>query len=101
MPGTIFISHRAEYASLVRQLKKVIETTSLGQIDVVISEDLSGAEDWREAIKSQLERAKYLFLVYGAPYEDWSWSSTRPATSPAPILGRNTSVPFIVSPAPT
>jgi hypothetical protein len=57
MPGTIFISHRGEYASLVRELKKAIETTSRGQIDVVISEDLSGAEDWREAIKSQLERA--------------------------------------------
>jgi hypothetical protein len=73
MPGTIFISHRAEYASLVRELKKAIETTSRGHIDVVISEDLSGAEDWREAIKSQLQSAKYLFLVYGAPYEDWSW----------------------------
>ena len=73
MPGTIFISHRAEYANLVRELKKAIETTSRGQIDVIISEDLSGAENWREAIKSQLQRAKYLFLVYGAPYEDWSW----------------------------
>jgi hypothetical protein len=73
MPGTIFISHRAEYASLVRELKKAIETTSRGQIDVIISENLSGAEDWREAIKSQLQSAKYLFLVYGAPYEDWSW----------------------------
>ena len=73
MPGTIFISHRAEYASLVRELKKAIETTSRRQIDVVISEDLSGAEDWREAIKSQLECANYLFLIYGAPYEDWSW----------------------------
>jgi hypothetical protein len=57
----------------VRELKKAIETTSRGQIDVVISEDLSGAEDWRAAIKSHLEAAKYLILVYGAPYEDWSW----------------------------
>jgi TIR domain len=73
MPETIFISHRAEYASLVHELKKAIETTSRRQFHVVISEDLSGAEDWREAIKSQLQRAKYLFLVYGAPYEDWSW----------------------------
>jgi hypothetical protein len=61
MPGTIFISHRAEYASLVRELKKVIETTSRGQIDVVISEDLSGAEDWREAIKSQLKAPTIFF----------------------------------------
>jgi hypothetical protein len=54
-------------------LKKAIKTTSRGNIDVVISEDLSGAEDWRATIKSRLQGAKYLFLIYGAPYEDWSW----------------------------
>jgi hypothetical protein len=73
MPSTIFISHRSEYASLVRELKRAIENTSLGKIDVVISEDLSGAEDWRKVIKARLKDAKYLFLVYGAAYEDWSW----------------------------
>ena len=73
MSATIFISHRAEYANLVREVKKAIETTSRGQIDVIISEDFSGAEEWRETIERQLQRAKYLFLVYGAPYEDWSW----------------------------
>jgi TIR domain len=72
-PGSIFISHRAEYGSLVQELKKAIETTSRGQIRVFISEELRGAEDWREAIKSQLRDAQSLFLVYGAPYEDWSW----------------------------
>jgi hypothetical protein len=100
MPGTIFISHRTEYASLVRELKKAIETTSRGQIDVIISEDLSGAQDWREAIKSHLQRAKYLFLVHGAAYEDWSCASTRLATSRAPIPDRNISVLLIVSPVP-
>ncbi len=73
MPGTIFISHRAEYASLVRDLKKAIEGSSRGKIVVVISEDLPGGKEWRPAIKSHLKEAKYLFLVYGAAYEDWSW----------------------------
>jgi TIR domain-containing protein len=72
-PGTIFISHRAEYATLVRRLQKAIETTSGGQIKVVISEDLPGGEAWRPAIKAYLDDAESLFLVYGAPYEDWSW----------------------------
>ncbi len=72
-PGTIFVSHRAEYGSLVKDLKRAIETTSRGKIRVFISEELRGAEDWREAIKSQLRDAQNLFLVYGAPYEDWSW----------------------------
>jgi hypothetical protein len=71
--GTIFVSHRAEYGSLVRDLKKTIETTSRGKITVFISEDLRGAEQWRSAIKSQLAEAESLFLVYGAAYEDWSW----------------------------
>jgi hypothetical protein len=72
-PGTIFVSHRAEYGGLVKELKKAIETTSRGQIRVFISEELRGAENWREAIKSRLTDAQSLFLVYGAPYEDWSW----------------------------
>jgi hypothetical protein len=42
-PGTIFISHRAEYGNLVRELKKAIETTSRGKIEAIISEDLPGA----------------------------------------------------------
>lgn len=42
-PGTIFISHRAEYGNLVRVLKKAIETTSRGKIEAIISEDLPGA----------------------------------------------------------
>ena len=71
--GTIFVSHRAEYGRLVRELKKTIETTSRGKITVFISEDLRGAEQWRTAIKSQLEEAESLFLIYGAAYEDWSW----------------------------
>lgn len=72
-PGTIFVSHRAEYGSLVRELKRAIETTSQGEIKVVISEELPGAEEWRGAIKSHLQDAESLFLVYGAAYEDWSW----------------------------
>lgn len=72
-PGTIFVSHRAEYGSLVQELKKAIETTSRGQIRVFISEELRGSENWREAIRSRLADAQSLFLVYGAPYEDWSW----------------------------
>ena len=57
-PGTIFISHRAEYGNLVRELKKAIETTSRGKIEAIISEDLPGAEKWRSAIKTHLEDAE-------------------------------------------
>jgi hypothetical protein len=72
-PGSIFISHRAEYGNVVGQLKKAIESSSRRKIKVEISEDLPGAEKWRAAIKSRLEDAESLLLVYGAPDEDWSW----------------------------
>ena len=74
-PGTIFISHRAEYGALVRELKTAIEATSRRKIKVFISEDLPPAKMWRPAIKSHLRDAESLFLIYGAPYpyEDWSW----------------------------
>jgi hypothetical protein len=70
---TIFISHRAEYAKLVRDLKRTIQLTSRGKIEVFISEDIPRGDRWREAIEDQLRRSESLFLVYGAPYEDWSW----------------------------
>jgi hypothetical protein len=72
-PGTVFVSHRHDYAGLVHELKRVVETTSRGKIKVFTSEDLSGAKDWRAAIQSQLQEAESLVLVYGAAYEDWSW----------------------------
>jgi hypothetical protein len=81
-PGTIFISHRAEYGSVVGELKNAIESTSRGKIHVAISEDLKGSERWRKAIEEHLEDAERLFLIYGAPYEDWSWCfyDRQPAT---------------------
>ena len=72
-PGTIFISHRAEYGRLVRELKKAIEQTSRGKIEVFISEDIPRGETWRTSIEDHLQKSESLFLLYGAPYEDWSW----------------------------
>src|SRR5262245_57730681 len=72
-PGTIFISHRAEYGDLVRQLKNVIQETSGGKIQVLISEDIPRGEEWRVVLEKHLANSESLFLIYGAPYEDWSW----------------------------
>jgi TIR domain-containing protein len=72
-PGTIFISHRSEYAELVKALKAVIQETAQGQINVFISEDIPKADDWRDELEKNLREAENLFLIYGAPYEDWSW----------------------------
>lgn len=72
-PGTVFVSHRAEYGRLVRELQRAIEKTSRGKIEVFISEDIPRGETWRAAIEAQLQNSENLFLVYGAPYEDWSW----------------------------
>jgi hypothetical protein len=41
--GTVFVSHRAEYGKLVRELQKAIEKTSRGK-EVFISEDIPRRE---------------------------------------------------------
>ncbi len=69
----IFISHRAEYGRVARELKEAIQDASGGQIEVFISEDIPRGIEWRESIEKHLREAGSLFLIYGAPYEDWSW----------------------------
>src|SRR5262245_2344179 len=66
-PGTIFISHRAEYGELVRQLKNIIQDTSGGKIQVLISEDIPRGDEWRAVLETQLTNSESLFLIYGAP----------------------------------
>jgi hypothetical protein len=85
-PVRIFISHRAEYASVARDLKEIIElasqkrdskgateVASQKRVEVFISEDIPHGDQWLPSIKKHLREAKSLILIYGAPYEDWSW----------------------------
>jgi TIR domain len=72
-PAPVFISHRSEYGRIAHALKQVIETASRGQIDVFISEDIPRGNEWRPSIEKHLRDGQSLFLIYGAPYEDWSW----------------------------
>ena len=72
-PGSVFISHRAEYGRVARDLKEAIQNTSQGRTEVFISEDIPRGEQWRRSIEEHLRHAESLFLIYGAPYEDWSW----------------------------
>jgi hypothetical protein len=69
----VFISHRTAYGAVARALKHVIETTSGGKIDVFISEEIPLGNEWRHSIEKHLREGQSLFLIYGAPYEDWSW----------------------------
>jgi TIR domain len=70
---SIFISHRAEYGRVARELKETIQNTSQGRIEVFISEDIPRGEQWRRSIEEHLRSAESLILIYGAPYEDWAW----------------------------
>ena len=70
--ATIFISHRSEYARQVREMKRAIAGTSRGEIRVFISEEIPHGADWRKTLEDHLQSSESLFLVYGAPYEDWS-----------------------------
>jgi hypothetical protein len=70
---SMFISHRAEYGRVARELKETIQNTSQGRIEIFISEDIPRGEQWRPSIEEHLRSAESLILIYGAPYEDWSW----------------------------
>ena len=75
-PPQMFISHRTEYAEVARDLKKHIQATSQDRIKVFVSDDIRdipGGLDWRLLIEKHLREAESLILIYGAPYEDWSW----------------------------
>jgi hypothetical protein len=72
-PAPVFISHRSEYGRVARELKQVIETSSHGQIDVFISEDIPRGNEWRPSIEKHLRDGQSLIFIYGAPYEDWFW----------------------------
>ena len=98
-PGTIFISHRAEYGNLVRELKKAIETTSRGKIKAKISEDLPGAEKWRSAIKIHLEDAESLFSFTAQPTKIGPGVSMRRDTSPASMPPKNNAPHLLHRPA--
>lgn len=97
-PGTIFISHRALYASLVKELKRAIETTSRGQIRVFISEQLRGADNWREAIKWQLADVESLFSSTARLMKIGPGVSTKPATLPGSTRDKKSQDESIVFP---
>jgi hypothetical protein len=72
--GQVFISHRAEYQKQARALKKIIDNNAQGRTtNVFISEEIAHGSAWRQAIEGCLKNTEVLFLIYGAPYEDWSW----------------------------
>jgi hypothetical protein len=69
----IFISHRHEDADVGSFIKEGLVSLSDGKLTIFVAEDISGGAVWRQQIEDALERARYLFLIYRDPSEDWSW----------------------------
>ena len=61
-PGTIFISHRSEYADIVRKLKAVIQDNSQGEITVFISEDIPRGDLWRTELEERVCGSPNIFF---------------------------------------
>ena len=87
-PGTIFVSHRAEYGSLVKELKKAIETTSRGKIRGLHLRGIAGRRSTaRSSSPSSLnfdDEAQALFSIWHRELE----------MSILSILARTASVPY-------
>src|SRR5689334_74492 len=71
--ASVFISHRSQYGRVAHALEHLIEEASRKQIEAFVSEEIPHGENWRQSIEERLRAAQSLFLIYGAPYEDWSW----------------------------
>lgn len=70
---TIFISHRSEYARQACALREAIDKSSGGKCQAFVSSDLAPGTVWLDRLKEKLQEARVLILLYGAPYEDWTW----------------------------
>jgi hypothetical protein len=101
MPGTIFISHRAEYASLVRELKKAIERPRRPDKSTSSFPKTSRAPRTGEKPSNRNCSVRSIFFSFTARLmKTGPGASTRLATSPALTPVRNISVPLIVLPGP-
>ena len=67
-----FLSHKAEDANLAKQIKATL-CTVFPKVDIFLSEEISKSADFRDEIRTRLERSKLFILLYTDPSADWSW----------------------------
>ena len=70
-PKTVFLSHKAIDGELAKNISVVIH--GLLPVKVFLSEEIPKASDFREEIRSAIDRAEIFILLFTDQKDDWSW----------------------------
>jgi hypothetical protein len=100
-PGTIFISHRAEYGSLVRELKKAIETKHrAGRSRPSSPKTCPALKSGDQPLRPIWSTPRAFFSFTAQLTKIGPGVSMRRDTSPASMPPKNNLAAFIASPGP-
>lgn len=69
----IFISHKSENGAAARGIKNELELNGGNRIEVFISEDIRGGDNWFDWIKTHLVGSNMLLLLFTEPTATWDW----------------------------
>ena len=72
-PVKVFISHKAEDATLARSIKKIMEVYAAGRLVFHISEEMPKGADWYKWIKDRLVESRMLLLLFTDNTAVWDW----------------------------
>jgi hypothetical protein len=69
----IFISHKSENGAAARGIKNELELNGGNRVEVFISEDIRGGDNWFDWIKTHLVGSNMLLLLFTEPSASWDW----------------------------
>jgi hypothetical protein len=69
----IFISHKSENGAAARGIKNELELNGGNRVEVFISEDIRGGDNWFDWIKTHLVSSNLLLLLFTEPSASWDW----------------------------
>lgn len=69
----VFVSHRHEDGKFAKDLKDKLELYCSDRLELHLSEEIPGGDEWLKQIKRDLDRADLMFFLYTEPSKDWDW----------------------------
>lgn len=70
----IFVSHNSKYADIAKALKLSLEALEAeNSLDIKISEEMSGATDWRKWIEDNVRGSDIFLFLYPSADMDMTW----------------------------
>lgn len=70
---SIFLSHKHEDEDVARELKRVLKRPNSALLEVHISEEILGGDNWFTWIKNKLNESNLLLLLFTGHTKDWDW----------------------------